>query len=61
MPIPIMLLKIDLIDSWAEIEISIVAHNLPTDTQNFDQNKCQFGNFPNEPTTGWYRTERYDE
>ena len=56
-----MLLKIDLIDSWAEIEISIVAHNLPTDEQSFDQNKCQFGNFPNVTTTGWYITGKYDE
>ena len=35
-----MLLKIDLIDSWAEIEIFIVAHNLPIEKWNFDQNKC---------------------
>ena len=32
----IMLLKIDLIDSWAEIEISIVAHNLPIEKYNFN-------------------------
>ena len=32
-----MLLKIDLIDSWAEIKISIVAHNLPIEKYNFDQ------------------------
>ena len=50
-------LKIDLIDSWAEIEILIVAHNLPIEKYTFDQNKCQFGNFPNVPTTGWYGTE----
>ena len=50
-----MLLKIDLIDSWAEIKILIVAHNLPIEKYNFDQNKCQFGNFPNVPTTGWYK------
>ena len=52
-----MLLKIDLIDSWAEIEISIVARNLPIEKYNFDRNRCQFGNFPNVPTTGWYGTE----
>ena len=52
-----MLLKIDLIDSWVEIEISIVAHNLPIEKYNFDQNRCWFGNFPNVPTTGWYGTE----
>ena len=56
-PILFMLLKIDLIDSWAEIEILIVAHNLPIEKWNFDQNKCRFGNFPNVPTTGWYGTE----
>ena len=56
-----MLLKIDLIDSWAEIKISIVAHNLPIEKYNFDQNKCQFGNFPNVPPTGWYGTEKYDK
>ena len=49
--------KIDLIDSWEEIEILIVAHNLPIEKYNFDQNRCQFGNFPNVPTTGWYETE----
>ena len=52
-----MFLKIDLIDSWAEIKISIVAHNLPIEKWNFDQNKCQFGHFPNVPTAGWYGTE----
>ena len=31
-----MLLKIDLIDSWVEIEISIVAGNLPIEKYNFD-------------------------
>ena len=36
----IMLPKIDLIDSWAEIEISIVAHNLPIEKYNFEQNRC---------------------
>ena len=40
----------DVIDSWAEIEISIVAHNLPIEKWNFDRHKCQFGNFPNVPT-----------
>ena len=29
-----------MIDSWAEIEISIVAHNLLIEKYNFDQNKC---------------------
>ena len=29
-------LKIDLIDSWAEIKVSIVAHNLPIEKWNFD-------------------------
>ena len=56
-----MLPKIDLIDSWAEIKISIVARNLPIEKYNFDQNKCHFGNFPNVPTTGWYETEKYDK
>ena len=32
----IMLPTIDLIDSWAEIEILIVAHNLPIEKYNFD-------------------------
>ena len=32
-----MLLKIDLIDSWAEIEISIVAHNLPIEKYNLTE------------------------
>ena len=32
----IMLPKIDLIDSWAEIKISIVACNLPIEKYNFD-------------------------
>ena len=31
-----MLLKIDFIDSWVEIEISIVARNLPIEKYNFD-------------------------
>ena len=31
MAILIMLLEIDLIDSWVEIEILIVAHNLPNE------------------------------
>ena len=31
-----MLLKVDLIESWVEIEISIVAHNLPIEKYNFD-------------------------
>ena len=35
-----MLPKIGLIDSWVEIEISIVAHNLPIEKYNFDQNRC---------------------
>ena len=35
-PILFMLLKIDLIDSWAEIKILIVAHNLPIEKWNFD-------------------------
>ena len=55
-----MLLKIDLIESWAKIEISIVAHNLPIEKYNFDRNWYRFGNFPNVPTTGWYETEKYD-
>ena len=32
----IMLPTIDLIDSWVEIEISIVAHHLPIEKYNFD-------------------------
>ena len=56
-----MLLKIDLIDSWAGIKILIVARNLPIEKWNFDQNKCQFGNFPNVPTTGQYIAGKYDE
>ena len=53
----IMLPTIDLIDSWVEIEISIVAHNLPKEKYNFEQNRCQIGNFTNVPATGWYETE----
>ena len=56
-----MLPKIDLIDNWVEIELLIVARNLPTEKYNFDQNRCRFGNFPNVPTTGWYETEKYDK
>ena len=35
----IMLPTIDLIDSWVEIEISIVAHNLPMEKYNYEQNR----------------------
>ena len=50
----IMLLKVVLIESWVEIEMSIVAHKLLIEKYDFDQNRCQFGNFANVPTTGWY-------
>ena len=52
-----MLLKVDLNDSWAKIEISIVACKLPNEKYDFDWNRCQFGNFANVPTTGWCETE----
>ena len=45
-------IKVDLNDSWAEIKISIVAHKLLIEKYDFDQNRCQFGNFANVPTTG---------
>ena len=41
-----MLLKIDLIDSWAEIEILIVAHNLPIEKYNFDWKQVPIWKFP---------------
>ena len=45
-------LKVDLNDNWAEIKISIVAPKLLIEKYGFDQNRCQFGNFTNVPTTG---------
>ena len=50
-------LIIDLIYSWVELKILIVAINLPIEKYDFDQSRCQFGNFPNVPTTGRYETE----
>ena len=53
-----MLLTVDLNESWAEIEISIVACKLLIEKYEFYLNMCRFGNFANVPITGWYETEK---
>ena len=53
-----MLLRVDLNDSWVEIEILIVAHKLLIEKYDFDQNRCQFGNFANVPTTGCMKLKK---
>ena len=45
-------LRVYLNDNWVEIKILTVAHKLLIEKYDFDQNRCQFGNFANVPTTG---------
>ena len=45
-------IRVDLNDDRAGMEISIMAHNCQLKSMFLITNRCHFGNFTNVPTTG---------